>query len=768
LALAGAVAGVRAGGGPRAALWAYRLALGLPAVLLALLALKPLPPWAALLGALAFAAAGIAAAGRPAGRLLLRALAALAVVPPLYFLLFTPVRGLLRPPPELPPPPPVARPIPIVLVVFDELPLSSLVDAGGGIDRRLFPAFAELAATAAWFPDAASAAPTTVHALPAMLDGRPPAAEAVATAADHPTNLCALLRRSHRLYAHEPRTELCPPSLTGGERSGGLSLFLAGDLGIAYLHAALPAPWARRLPDVAATWEQLGVLADKAASFRRFVGGIAPWRPGERPPFILLHVELPHHPWIYFPSGRRYHPGSNMYLDGLEAGETALYGRWVDDLWLTRQGLQRHLLQLQLSDRLLGELLERLRRTALFDRSLLIVTADHGISFRPGGFARSIDPHSLEDVAVVPLLIKWPGQTRGWIDRRPASLLDLAPTVAAAIGLPAAAGDGQALDRDPLPAPPPRRRYLGLPDGRRLGFDSLPPVERHWALANKLSMLAAAGGARRPQERLFAITPDPELAPSSLIGRPLAELEIRAGDQRARLDDPALLLDVDPAADPLPGRISGRLLGAAATQPAALALAVNGVLRAFARPRRDEGAAGRFAFLVPPWAWRPGHNELGLYAAGRDDGGRPVLTTIDLPPPLTFSLIRDRRGRVVALADSAGHRFPVAGDAAGRAAERHYRRRPHTSYVLGWLDESPATALPAVAVLFAGDDFVAATRVEGFAAGGDAEAPPPPSFVAVLPRELLRPAPRAFVLSGGVALVLRFEPARGELDHPML
>ncbi len=42
-------------------------------------------------------------------------------------------------------------------------------------------------------------------------------------------------------------------------------------------------------------------------------------------------------------------------------------------------------------DRFVVQLLERLDETGLYDRSLVIVTADHGISFRPGGWKRHAD-----------------------------------------------------------------------------------------------------------------------------------------------------------------------------------------------------------------------------------------------------------------------------------------------------------------------------------------------------------------------------------------
>ena len=46
--------------------------------------------------------------------------------------------------------------------------------------------------------------------------------------------------------------------------------------------------------------------------------------------------------------------------------------------WLPIQGYQRYLLQLGFVDQLIGRLMDRLREEHLYDRSLIVVTADHG------------------------------------------------------------------------------------------------------------------------------------------------------------------------------------------------------------------------------------------------------------------------------------------------------------------------------------------------------------------------------------------------------
>ena len=84
------------------------------------------------------------------------------------------------------------------------------------------------------------------------------------------------------------------------------------------------------------------------------------------------------------------------------------------DTFLTRHNEQRYLLQLGFVDRLIGRLVRRLKAKGLYDDSLVVVTADHGISWRPGVTTRRlVSPASVDELTPVPLIVKRPGQRRG-------------------------------------------------------------------------------------------------------------------------------------------------------------------------------------------------------------------------------------------------------------------------------------------------------------------------------------------------------------------
>ena len=96
------------------------------------------------------------------------------------------------------------------------------------------------------------------------------------------------------------------------------------------------------------------------------------------PTFYFQHALLPHEPWIYLPSGRQSRPKGNDPIPKIN-GPVGFH-----DQALTNHNETRHLLQVGFVDRQVGLVLERLRRTGLFDQALIVVTADHGIAFEVG------------------------------------------------------------------------------------------------------------------------------------------------------------------------------------------------------------------------------------------------------------------------------------------------------------------------------------------------------------------------------------------------
>ncbi|MGH7339900.1 MAG: sulfatase family protein, partial [Candidatus Rokuibacteriota bacterium] len=80
-------------------------------------------------------------------------------------------------------------------------------------------------------------------------------------------------------------------------------------------------------------------------------------------------------------------------------------------------------------------LFRRLKETGRWDRTIVVVTADHGEAFFEHGFAAHGD-QLYEELVKVPLLLRIPGEPAA-ADRRPAQILDVPPTLLGALGLPA-------------------------------------------------------------------------------------------------------------------------------------------------------------------------------------------------------------------------------------------------------------------------------------------------------------------------------------------
>ena len=80
--------------------------------------------------------------------------------------------------------------------------------------------------------------------------------------------------------------------------------------------------------------------------------------------------------------------------------------------WPVLQGYQRHLLQLEYTDRQLGRPSAGSSAGA-WDSALVVVVADHGVSFRAGEGRRPVTADNLADIVNVPMFVKLPGQRRG-------------------------------------------------------------------------------------------------------------------------------------------------------------------------------------------------------------------------------------------------------------------------------------------------------------------------------------------------------------------
>jgi hypothetical protein len=494
---------------------------------------------------------------------------------------------------------------PIVMVVMDEFPLRSLLDHRGRIDRRLYPNFARLSGESTWFRNATGVSGLTNFAMPAMLTGRYPAEDRLPIASQYPANLFTLLSRSYRykLRVFEGTSQLCPPSICPDAKRGSEEATVDPAAG----PAALADP-GRRAEIVKGYTRGVG--------FGRFLSSIHPAGRDQRV-LYFVHTLIPHQPWKYLPSGRKYPQralGPGVMTDG----------RWTSEPPPVLGFHQRHLMQTAIADRMLGELVERLRATGLYDRSLLVVTADHGMAFKPGESARaSVGNSTAPDVLWVPTFIKRPGQ------RTPSATdvnwehVDLLPTITALLGVG-------------VPWPVDGVSWADLSAGGRARTQKwfYPKPGDRQALEGPANQAVALHGVTdqllRPQDGYLGWFRTGRHA--DLVGRRVDELAVAGSGGTARvigLDDYRV---VDLASGTVPAHVAGRLVRTAPGLPPrpAVVVAVNGVIGGASETfASGDPRPTWFAAMIPDSLMRQGDNRLELFALDTA-GGRPRLHPLQL------------------------------------------------------------------------------------------------------------------------------------------
>lgn len=564
----------------------------------------------------------------------------LVVLSPAIFLLESPAsKFLLRWSAPTPLDVEVENPVPVVMLVFDEFSGISLMDARHRIDPVRCPGFAALAADSTWFRNATSMYSETESALPAILTGgRPKPGIKEPDAFEYPMSLFTLLAGSHAMKVDEPITTLCPPEWcdrTAAPVPLGLrwSSCLT-DAMVLELILLLPPDWPVRLPDVSGKWgfflgqQPAGVnpMFHRREQVERFIASI---EPSEEPALYFMHVLLPHIPWAYLPSGKEY---SLLPLGPREEGHP-LVGHddilgmdrqthvWAADELAVAQGRQRYLLQVGCVDRLVDRLVRRLKEVGLYDRSLVVITADHGVALLPGQPMRAINEATGPQLMSVPLLIKLPHQHRGVVSDRNVESIDILPTMAAAleIRLPWTPEGASALD-----ASLPERTVKVIAAG--------PSHPDRWSCGAKfeekytaLGQLLEGFGSDAASPGLFRIGPH-----SELVGRPLAQCRVaRDVAGCVELAGAAHLAHVRPDDGWLPCYLGGRVTSPTPTPlPMDLAVAVNGTIRAVTRTFHLPGLEDAWAAIVPEEVFRQGANDVQVFAVS----GRGENTTLH---PLT-------------------------------------------------------------------------------------------------------------------------------------
>ncbi len=516
--------------------------------------------------------------------------------------------------------------VPIVMVVFDEVSTIALEDAQERIDPVLYPNLARLAHDSTWFRYATAPTDVTGTAVPAILTGSLPKRHRPPILSNYPHNLFTLLGRHYRMKVSQEATDLCPHDLcqdASGESAAAKDRALASDLGLVYLHVIAPDGIERGLPSVSDTIGNFGadtgttkeegspghtgrrdVLHElgggRPARFENFVRSIDRT---VRPTLYYKHSLLPHVPFQYFPDGHRYRAKPHDAIPGLVDAPS-----WGND-YLLAQAYQRHLLQAGFADRLLGTVLKRLHDEDLYDRALIVVTADNGESFLHRDANRHIaNPETVEDIADTPLFIKRPYQREGRVSDRHVRTEDILPTIAGVLGIriPWRVGGVSVFDHS---AHIPSQVDVYERSGRKLTLSLTDFKQRvRVSLARKIRLFGSNGRA----PGLFGLGPHPEL-----IGRTVGD--VATSPVRGTIDGASAYSAVHLQSDFLPGQLTGTLRASGGGPPRDLAVALNGRIVAVGQSVRLAGSdAERFSIMLPDDAFREGDNRVELLLVSGD------------------------------------------------------------------------------------------------------------------------------------------------------
>lgn len=542
----------------------------------------------------------------------------------LWFAFATPTSQLwLGSPADVPEAGPIGDPAPVVMVVYDEFPLASMIRPDGSLDAANFPAFSQLASDGVWYRNAVGVRQQTEEALPAILTGRAVSEGSIPTTVDHPFSLFTLLSGDYDVAAVENVTELCPGFVCSNESRPVQPVVdrwqsLLDDLGVVYGHIVLPDSMASRLPPVDHGWvgfdevtpDQFDIIErfnaelteDRRRELERFLGTFQGL--GSRPPLRFAHFLYPHHPWNLTSDGRLYGAPRSPGRDGVG---------WGPDPFLVAQGWQRHLIQSHYADTMLGRVIDEMEEAGIYDDALLIVVADHGITVRPNtDHQRIITPETVGTIAYVPLFVKYPegvdGVQPGTIDDARAETVDIVPTVTDVVDtqLPWAV-DGLSL----LDVPARAERSGSVMLGTNGEVDIPPGTD---------ALLDVAG----VQEGLFPGGDPYRLTPpgwGTLLGRD-GVTGPDADDVLLTIDQAGAIADYVPGSDPVPAYVSGALSGGASRGDAVVAVTVDGRVEAVTRTY-DSGDSGiLWDAMIPPEA---------LDTGGRDVVAWLVTGTADDP-----------------------------------------------------------------------------------------------------------------------------------------
>jgi hypothetical protein len=571
-------------------------------------------------------------------RMFMTVLIPVTLIFPLWFVWATPVGSLIFPRSERGNEEiQIKNPVPIVIVLFDEFSTTALLDSKEQIDPVRFPNFAALASESLWFPNAITVSESTVIAIPSIVSGLNPKPDMnlMPTVTDHPNNLFTMLGGRYDFNVFEVMTTLCPDSLCNDRDNIRVSNYhdFFFDLIVIYAHIIVPPREEKNLPTLDARWAgfQRDVSHPSATNktnthadqLEQFISQI---KSSSKPQLSLIHSMLPHIPYLHLPSGQLY---SNEYKlpDGIINEEEG----WLGEDPLIATAYNRYLQQVGYVDKYLGLIREKLFSEGIYDDTLLIIMADHGVAFEPWQPRRKITDVNNNEILKIPLFIKLPKQKLGRIDKRIVTSVDVLPTIIEVIKADVPWKlDGFSLVSDQ--------------EERRKGFDFVNINYRRYMSEkeiigfSRLKWQIKNFGEYTPLDRLVPKGPFHELTGSNLADLHIGEAE----DMLLTSQNIGYFKYIDIGNHFLPSLLSGYIEGAK-ERNLKLAITINGRIRLTTNTSHWDEKENFFSVLLPKAALQQGNNIVDIYSI-EQKGKELVLHPIVIDKPQDIKLHRTSNG----------------------------------------------------------------------------------------------------------------------------
>jgi len=260
-------------------------------------------------------------------------------------------------------------------------------------------------------------------------------------------------------------------------------------------------------------------------------------------------------------------------------------------------------------------LIDRMQDAGIWDRSLFVIVADHGVSFQPNENRRGPTPKNLDEIYRVPFIVKVPGQEQGEMNDAVVTLLDLMPTLV----------DVLQIETD------------WTFEGRDLFGDSQSPPDRPVVDFGEPHVLASLDGLMnvvKRNTRIFNQFDEGWLGVAAvgkyggLVGEPVSELGPQwLSDFTWRIDQSASFEQVNFSSGYVPILISGELVvPSGMSAPGDVLIAVNDVIAGVAGGFDCQETECRFSALLAEELLHEGYNPISVFMSSAPSNPMPGET----------------------------------------------------------------------------------------------------------------------------------------------